>query len=180
LVLLATHSSSAYNIACCSLGIIKESKQREHLVSRFPSQHLQNTKSHTHTHSLKLTHKHTHSHAHAPAPTPLPAAPKWLQWHQSWRWRGASRWGTSIHCVQWWLRTWVGLARTINIRCIYGIFGWENKKHTVIYGIYIIYMYMLWPTLEVSVKYRPIIKGSQLTVGRCVLMGCQSIARRLS
>ena len=105
LVLLATHSSSAYNIACCSLGIIKESKQREHLVSRFPSQHLQNTKSHTHTHSLKLTHKHTHSHAHAPAPTPLPAAPKWLQWHQSWRWRGASRWGTSIHCVQWWLRT---------------------------------------------------------------------------
>ena len=31
----------------------------------------------------------------------------------------------------------VGLARTIYIRCIYGIFGREIIKYTVIYGVYI-------------------------------------------
>jgi len=37
----------------------------------------------------------------------------------------------------------VGLARTIYIRCIYGIFGREITKFTVIYGVYI----RFWPTL---------------------------------
>jgi len=37
----------------------------------------------------------------------------------------------------------VGLARTINIRCIYGIFGREITKYTVIYGVYM----RFWPTL---------------------------------
>jgi hypothetical protein len=39
----------------------------------------------------------------------------------------------------------IGLARTINIRCIYGIFGREIAKCTVIYGVYI----QFWPTLHI-------------------------------
>ena len=35
------------------------------------------------------------------------------------------------------LCAYVGLARTIYIRCIYGIFGRENTQSTVIYGVYI-------------------------------------------
>ena len=35
------------------------------------------------------------------------------------------------------------MARTIYIRCIYGIFGREITKYTVIYGVYI----RFWPTL---------------------------------
>ena len=38
----------------------------------------------------------------------------------------------------------VGLARTIYIRCIYGIFGREIIKYLVIYGVYI----RFWPTLH--------------------------------
>jgi len=37
----------------------------------------------------------------------------------------------------------VGLARTIYIRCIYGIFGQEITIYTVTYGVYI----RFWPTL---------------------------------
>jgi len=37
----------------------------------------------------------------------------------------------------------VGLARTIYIRCIYGVIGREITKYTVIYGAYI----RFWPTL---------------------------------
>jgi len=37
----------------------------------------------------------------------------------------------------------VGLARTIYIRCLYGIFGREITKYMVIYGVYI----RFWPTL---------------------------------
>jgi len=37
----------------------------------------------------------------------------------------------------------VGLARTIYIRCVYGIFGREITIYTVIYGVYI----RFWPTL---------------------------------
>ena len=56
--------------------------------------------------------------------------------------------GTWVHCLRA-LQTLliyipVGLARTINIRCIYGIFGREITKDTVIYGAYI----LLWPTLH--------------------------------
>jgi len=39
-----------------------------------------------------------------------------------------------------------GLARTIYIRCIYGIFGREITKYTVIYGVYI----RFWPTLRTN------------------------------
>ena len=39
----------------------------------------------------------------------------------------------------------VGLVRTIYIRCIYGIFGREITKYTVIYGVYI----RFWPTLRI-------------------------------
>ena len=38
----------------------------------------------------------------------------------------------------------LGLARTIYIRCIYGMFGREIIKYTVIYGVYI----RFWPTLQ--------------------------------
>ena len=37
----------------------------------------------------------------------------------------------------------LGLARTIYIRCIYGTFGREIIKYTVIYGVYT----RFWPTL---------------------------------
>jgi len=43
----------------------------------------------------------------------------------------------------------LGLARTIYIRCIYGIFGREITKFTVIYGAYI----RSWPTLEMSLYH---------------------------
>jgi hypothetical protein len=37
----------------------------------------------------------------------------------------------------------IGLARTIYIRCVYGIFGREITKYTTIYGVFI----RFWPTL---------------------------------
>jgi hypothetical protein len=37
----------------------------------------------------------------------------------------------------------VGLARTIYMRCLYGVFGREINKYTVIYGVYP----RFWPTL---------------------------------
>jgi len=40
----------------------------------------------------------------------------------------------------------IGLARTIYIRFIYGIFGREITKYTVIYGVYI----QFWPTLHIN------------------------------
>jgi hypothetical protein len=42
-------------------------------------------------------------------------------------------------------RIYVGMARTIYTRCIYGIFGREITKYTVIYGVYI----RFWPTLNI-------------------------------
>jgi len=41
--------------------------------------------------------------------------------------------------------TFVGLTRTMYIRCIYSIFGREITKYTVIYGVYI----RFWPTLDI-------------------------------
>jgi hypothetical protein len=43
------------------------------------------------------------------------------------------------------------LARTIYIRCIYGIFGREIARYTVIYGVYI----RFWPTLILHVNDLP-------------------------
>jgi hypothetical protein len=40
------------------------------------------------------------------------------------------------------------LARTIHIRCIYGISGRVITKYTVIYGVYI----RFWPTLDMSIS----------------------------
>ena len=42
----------------------------------------------------------------------------------------------------------VGLARTIYIRCIYGISGREIIKYTVMYGVYI----RFWPTLHIGTQ----------------------------
>ena len=46
------------------------------------------------------------------------------------------------------LTTYIGLARTIYMRCIYGIFGREITKYTVIYGVHI----RFWPTLYIHVQ----------------------------
>jgi hypothetical protein len=45
----------------------------------------------------------------------------------------------------------VGLAKTIYIRCIYGNFGREITKYTVIYGVYI----RFWPTLVICGSGQP-------------------------
>jgi len=49
-----------------------------------------------------------------------------------------------VSCVD----TPLGLARTIYIRCMYGIFGREITTYTVIYGAYI----RFWPTLHITYK----------------------------
>ena len=46
------------------------------------------------------------------------------------------------------VRSYVGLARTIYIRCTYGIFGREITKYTVIYGAYL----RFWPTLVICIR----------------------------
>jgi len=43
------------------------------------------------------------------------------------------------------------LARTIYIRCVYGIFGREITIYTVIYGVYI----RFWPTLRTKLEPDP-------------------------
>ena len=55
-----------------------------------------------------------------------------------------SGWHTLRNCAC------VGLARTIYIRCIYGTFGREITKYTVIYGVYI----RFWPTLCMCTRLR--------------------------
>jgi hypothetical protein len=45
----------------------------------------------------------------------------------------------------------IGLVRTIYIRCIYGILGREITKYTVIYSVYI----RFWPTLHICVWLWP-------------------------
>jgi hypothetical protein len=44
----------------------------------------------------------------------------------------------------------VGLARTIYIRCVNGIFGRETTIYTVIYGVYV----RFWPTLVICIFHR--------------------------
>ena len=57
--------------------------------------------------------------------------------------------GVTYKCVGWartiFLYVYIGLARTIYIRCIHGIFGREITKYTVIYGVCI----RSWPTLRI-------------------------------
>jgi hypothetical protein len=64
---------------------------------------------------------------------------------------GSSVWGLGLFKVCDCLRTLLGLARTIYIRCIYGIFGREVTKYTVIYGVYI----RFWPTLHIIKSLLP-------------------------
>jgi hypothetical protein len=45
-----------------------------------------------------------------------------------------------------WLHKWIGLARTIKLRCICGMFGREITKYAVIYGACIGF----WPTLQME------------------------------
>jgi len=54
-------------------------------------------------------------------------------------------------CVDVCVCMYVGLARTIYIRCIYGIFGREITEYTVIHGVYI----RFWPTLLVCLCAGP-------------------------
>ena len=53
----------------------------------------------------------------------------------------------SASLLQWTVQgyTFVGLARTIYIRCIYGIFGREITKYTVIYSVNL----RFWATLHI-------------------------------
>ena len=58
--------------------------------------------------------------------------------------------------------SYIGLARTIYIRCICGIFGREITKYTVIYGAYI----QFWPTLlihGVCIRLWPILATTHVT-----------------
>ena len=48
----------------------------------------------------------------------------------------------------------VGLARTLYIWCIYGVFGRETTKYTVIYGVYI----RFWPALHIYTPYMAIVR----------------------
>jgi len=64
--------------------------------------------------------------------------------------------------------TYVGLARTIYIRCICGIFGREITKYTVIYGVYI----RLWPTLYIRCTYvRTVFLAGELPCMHMVIYG---------
>jgi hypothetical protein len=54
----------------------------------------------------------------------------------------------------------VGLARTIYIQCVYGIFGREITKYTVIYGVFIIFI-RFWPTLHIC-RVGPTVHGISL------------------
>jgi hypothetical protein len=66
----------------------------------------------------------------------------------AWGWKhGWTSWVEAAFCSSYYtLLSLIGLARTIHIRCIYGIFGWEITKCTVIYGVYI----QSWPTLVIN------------------------------
>ena len=59
---------------------------------------------------------------------------------------GATQPYTHMQCTQGYDITKLGLARTIYIRYIYGIFGREIIQYTVIYGVYI----RFWPTLNIA------------------------------
>ena len=58
--------------------------------------------------------------------------------------------GWLVHTQAVVLCTCVRLARTIFIRCMYGIFGREIIKYTVIYGVYL----RFWPTAHLCVIFR--------------------------
>jgi hypothetical protein len=63
--------------------------------------------------------------------------------------------GRALHgrFIYYWMQNaiLIGLARILNIRCIYDIFGRELTKYTVIYGAYT----RFWPTLHIDHMSRP-------------------------
>jgi hypothetical protein len=59
------------------------------------------------------------------------------------------------------LSKYLGLARTIYIRCIYGVFGREITKYTVVYGVYI----RFWPTLYILLKGTPQVSAKLISKG---------------
>jgi hypothetical protein len=63
----------------------------------------------------------------------------------------------------------VGLARTMYIRCIHGIFGREITNYTVIYGAYI----RFWPTLLICNNHiSTILSFAKCTPRYCTLCMC--------
>jgi len=60
----------------------------------------------------------------------------------------------------------IGLARTIYIRCIYGIFGREITKYTVYMYVYI----RFWPTLEIYGVYNMVLANPrEYTCGKLII-----------
>jgi hypothetical protein len=51
-------------------------------------------------------------------------------------------------CFKYWIMIRVG-QNHIYLRCVYGIFGSETTKYTVIYGVYV----QCWPTLHIYYIY---------------------------
>ena len=83
---------------------------------------------------------------------------------------------TSFMTVCMSLLKFVGLARTIYIRCVYGIFGRETTKYTVIYGVYIQFRPTLrichrviehTPTVYTCIYVRVVLANSVLQI-RCL------------
>jgi hypothetical protein len=73
--------------------------------------------------------------------------------------------------------TWLVLARTIYIRCIYSIFGREITKYTVIYGVNI----RFWPTLHMIIlQVQALYFLLTLCIPRITLPGTNCTASPLS
>ena len=71
--------------------------------------------------------------------------------------------------VQRMVTAYSGLARTIYIRCIHGIFGREMTKYTVIYGAYV----RFWPTLHMCVSDHNVCKDALCDM--CCLMCVEAV-----
>jgi len=64
--------------------------------------------------------------------------------------------------------TYIGLARAMHIRCVYGIFGRESTMYTVIYGVYV----RFWPTLYI---YLSCFECFNMFVCECVCVFVMSV-----
>jgi hypothetical protein len=65
----------------------------------------------------------------------------------------------------------VGLARTINMRCIYGVLGREITKYTVIYGAYT----QFWPSLTMwDADYLKKVISPRPTCAMCTVRCCDA------
>jgi len=104
---------------------------------------------HTQAHtSTTHTSTRTHARTHALTWKVLCSIQPYVTYLPTPRWCAEPRLWPTFSLVGPWLKwTLLGLARTIYIRCIYGIFGREITEYTVIYGVYI----RFWPTLDTIV-----------------------------